>query len=140
MVGHIAGEGTGAVGGDRAGEQQVQILQQEGHPGEGAVGQAAADLRTGFVIVAQGHGVEGCVHALEAGDGFVQQLCRRHVLAADKVRQAERVILVILTEAAHAAFPRHVWCGAPDLLSGFRLSVSGGTLQGQAGLHHRVAP
>ena len=67
---------AGAEGGARA-LQQIEILQQERHAGEGAVGKSLVDLPLGIVVVLDHDRVDLRIDLGGAGDRLVEQFARR---------------------------------------------------------------
>jgi hypothetical protein len=86
-------------GGGFAREGLEQILDEEGHPGEGAVALHARSPCLGYALVH--HGVEPRIDALEPRDRLLEHLLATHLAAPDQVREADAVVARVLTPPAH---------------------------------------
>ena len=86
------------AGGDCSLERDAQILQQEGHAGERALGQAVGDGPAGIILVIDRDGVEGGVHGAGAREGGVEEFRFRHLSGADPLREVQRVQTSVLLE------------------------------------------
>ncbi|MCY1307418.1 hypothetical protein D9M68_836570 [compost metagenome] len=68
-----------------------EVLQQEWHAAERAIGQRAAGTCAGLLELAGDHGVDARIDLLDAGDGRVDQFQRRDIAAGDKPGLGGRV-------------------------------------------------
>jgi len=119
VIGLVALEQCRAIGRHRAFEQQVQVLQQEGHAAENAVGQAARDLRAGLVVVLHHDGVDLRIDRFGTEDRFFEQVAGAHIAALDQGGKAQTVIFVVVRKTAHLpASPSCVPLFRPDLTEG----------------------
>jgi len=84
-----------------AGDGGEQVLEQERHACERAIGQRSGGRPASRLIHAVDDGVEGRVEAVGAGDGRFKQLGRRHLPRAYQLGQAQRVVGVVVGEGGH---------------------------------------
>jgi hypothetical protein len=76
-----------------AGHHRQQILDQEGHAAQGAVGQVPLRRLARLVEHGVDDGVDLRVARLDAGNGGLDQFQRRHLPGAHQFGQAERVVV-----------------------------------------------
>ena len=107
------GEEAAAPRGPRPGERGTQILEQEGHAGEGSLRQALLDGLRGEVVEFHHDRVDRRVARLDARDRRFQHLRRADLARLYERRQTERIIRIVLREAAHGPPPALLCHSAP---------------------------
>ena len=78
--------------------QNIQVLQQKRHAGEGAIRKPLVDLPLGMVVMLDDDRVDLRVDLGGAGDGLVQQFPGADLLVADEIGQADPVIVAVFLE------------------------------------------
>ncbi len=108
------GEGAGVVGDkipvDRRPRrrarslQEIEILQEKRHAGEGSVDKSRVDLALGIFVVLHHHRIDLRVDLRGARDRLVEQVAGRDLLLADQIGQADRVLITVFLES-HVQVP-----------------------------------
>ena len=98
VVGDIVLVDAGAESGSRALEQ-IEILQQKRHAGEGTVRKSLFDLPLRIIIVLYDHRIDLRIDLGGAGDGFVQQFPGTDLLVVDEFGEPDRVVIAIFLES-----------------------------------------
>ncbi|MGY4418867.1 hypothetical protein ACVWY2_001292 [Bradyrhizobium sp. JR6.1] len=98
VIGDEVLQQTGARRGAGALEQ-IEILQQERHAGEGAVRQPLGDLALGVVVMLDDDCVDLRIDGGRARNRLVEQLPCRDVLVADELGETDRVVVAEFLES-----------------------------------------
>ncbi len=106
-VGDVVGQGTAAVRGREAGVLLAQVLDQEGHAGEGTLQVGVGGTGVGDVGQRCHDGVQRRVHLVQPPAGQGEQLGCRDLLVRHQVGQGGRVTGEVLVEVHPGSVARH---------------------------------
>src|SRR5689334_16927326 len=79
--------------------EQVEVLEQKRHAGEGTFGKALRNLPLSVVVVLHHHRIDLRIHFCCALDRFSQELLRGDLTPANEVGEADPIISAIVLEA-----------------------------------------
>ena len=102
----LVAEEARALGGDGALHGDGEVLEQEGHAAERAIGKRRADAPPGEVEVPDGETGERRVDGLGAGDRDLEELARADFAARDEAREGEAIEARVLVEGQGAVAAR----------------------------------
>jgi hypothetical protein len=88
----------GGAGGRARALEGIEVLQEKGNAGEGAVGQTTRNLPLGVVVMFDDDGVDLRIDFGGAGDSLVEQFLARDLFVSNQFGKADRVVVAVFLE------------------------------------------
>ena len=98
VAGPVIGVETAAAAHGLARQRHSQVLEQERHSAERALGQARLDPFTGPAVESVHQRIQGRIHRLGTGGRRIEQFAGRHFPRGNQSRESGRIVPGIVVE------------------------------------------